>query len=151
MTMLVRIVVPLILLAALYVEASSWKKMKKNLSKLSPKGKNEDKTSPGKKKNKDEAKEKDQGGAFEKRSFGLFTFKKKRHDVTSAGGKEIHDKAPGNIGNKAPSKKNTGSEASTEAQAEEENSEATSKMKVYDGSKGSHHGKVKSKKEPSEF
>ncbi|KAF4696533.1 hypothetical protein FOZ60_000222 [Perkinsus olseni] len=171
MTMLVRIVVPLILLAALYVEASSWKKMKKNLSKLSPKGKNEDKTSPGeddrgeisskktrsglfsirKKKNKDEAKEKDQGGAFEKRSFGLFTFKKKRHDVTSAGGKEIHDKAPGNIGNKAPSKKNTGSEASTEAQAEEENSEATSKMKVYDGSKGNHHGKVKSKKEPSEF
>ncbi|KAF4656908.1 hypothetical protein FOZ61_006615, partial [Perkinsus olseni] len=83
MTMLVRIVLPLILLVALYVEAStsSWKKMKKKLSKLSPKRRNEDKTPPGKddrgeisckktrsglfsitkEKNKDEAKEKDQG------------------------------------------------------------------------------------------
>ncbi|KAF4678392.1 hypothetical protein FOZ60_016778, partial [Perkinsus olseni] len=81
------------------------------------------------------------------------------------------DKATGDIDNKAPSEKNTGneastkkdngseastkkdngSEASTKAQTEEENSEATSKMKVYDGAKGNHHGKVKSKKEPSEF
>ncbi|KAF4696534.1 hypothetical protein FOZ60_000223 [Perkinsus olseni] len=227
MTMLVRIVVPLILLAALYVEASSWKKVKKNLSKLSPKRKNEDKTSPReddrgeisskktrsglfsirKKKNKDEAKEKDQGGGSKKRSFGVFTLKKKRHDLTSAGGKEMpskekqsvalpaeegkdetpteeknehkdssegqHFEAPSerNIDNKAPSEKNTsneastkkdngseastkkdnGSEASTKAQTEERNSEATSKMKVYDGSKGKHHGKVKSKKEFSEF
>ncbi|KAF4705541.1 hypothetical protein FOZ62_023472, partial [Perkinsus olseni] len=112
MTMLVRIVVPLILLAALYVEASSWKKVKKNLSKLSPKRKNEDKTPPReddrgeisskktrsglfsirKKKNKDEAKEKDQGGGSKKRSFGVFTLRKKRHDLTSAGRKEMPSK-----------------------------------------------------------